>query len=36
VVIGGQRAIPRRLEEWGYPFAFPELEPALGDLLSKS
>jgi uncharacterized protein (TIGR01777 family) len=34
VVIGGQRAVPRALEEAGYRFAFPELEPALRDLLS--
>jgi uncharacterized protein (TIGR01777 family) len=35
VLIGGQRAVPRRLEELGYRFAFPELEPALRDLLSR-
>ncbi len=34
VVIGGQRALPKALEEVGYRFAFPELEPALRDVLS--
>lgn len=33
VVIGGQRALPRALEQAGYRFAFPELEPALRDVL---
>jgi uncharacterized protein len=35
VVIGGQRALPGALEQAGYRFAFPELEPALRDLLSS-
>lgn len=34
VVIGGQRALPRALGEAGYRFTFPELEPALHDVLS--
>lgn len=32
-VLDGQRAIPTRLQELGYSFRFPELEPALRDLL---
>jgi uncharacterized protein (TIGR01777 family) len=34
VVVTGQRPIPRRLLELGYEFRYPELEPALRDLLS--
>jgi uncharacterized protein (TIGR01777 family) len=34
IVIGGQRALPKALEQVGYRFAFPELEPALRDILS--
>jgi uncharacterized protein (TIGR01777 family) len=34
VVIGGQRAVPRALEAVGYGFTFPELDPALRDLLA--
>jgi hypothetical protein len=34
VVLTGQRAMPSRLLELGYEFAYPELEPALRDLLS--
>jgi NAD dependent epimerase/dehydratase family enzyme len=33
VVLGGQRAVPRRLTEAGYGFAFPTLAEALDDLL---
>ncbi len=33
IVVQGQRAIPRRAQELGYSFRFPELEPALRDLL---
>jgi uncharacterized protein (TIGR01777 family) len=33
VVLTGQRAVPRRLEELGYVFRHPELEPALSDIL---
>jgi uncharacterized protein (TIGR01777 family) len=35
VVLEGQRALPRRLQSLGYTFRFPELEPALRDLLSS-
>jgi uncharacterized protein (TIGR01777 family) len=33
VVLTGQRAVPRRLQELGYVFRHPELEPALSDIL---
>jgi hypothetical protein len=33
LVLHGQRAIPRRLEDLGFTFRFPKLEPALRDLL---
>jgi len=33
MVLEGQRAVPRRLQELGYAFRFPELEPALRDVL---
>ncbi|MFO7181845.1 MAG: DUF1731 domain-containing protein, partial [Pseudomonadota bacterium] len=32
----GQRALPRALERHGYAFRFPELEPALRDLLATA
>lgn len=35
VVLEGQRAFPKRLPSLGYDFRFPELEPALRDLLSS-
>jgi uncharacterized protein (TIGR01777 family) len=31
----GQRAVPKRLQEAGYPFKFPKAEPALKDLVSS-
>jgi uncharacterized protein (TIGR01777 family) len=34
-VITGQPAVPAALQEAGYTFAFPELEPALRDLLDR-
>jgi uncharacterized protein len=34
IVLTGQRAIPARLEQLGYAFRFPRLEPALRDVLS--
>jgi hypothetical protein len=33
MILTGQRAVPRRLQEAGYRFRFPDLEPALRDLL---
>lgn len=33
IVLSSQRAVPRRLQEAGFRFAFPELEPALRDIL---
>lgn len=33
VVLGGQRAVPKRLQEMGYRFLFPDLEQALRELL---
>jgi uncharacterized protein len=35
VVTTGQRVIPRRLTDSGYPFAHPELEAALRDVLGR-
>jgi uncharacterized protein len=35
IVITGQRAVPARLEQLGYAFRHPELEPALRDVLGR-
>lgn len=35
VVLDGQRAVPARLQDAGFQFRFPELEPALRDILDK-
>jgi len=35
-LLTGQRALPRALERHGYAFRFPELEPALRDLLATA
>lgn len=35
VVMDGQRAIPRKLQQSGFEFRFPTLEPAFKDLLRK-
>ena len=32
-VLGGQRAVPERALEWGYPFRYPTLEGALSSLV---
>jgi hypothetical protein len=34
IVLEGQRAIPRRLTELGYPFQFTDAEAALKDALA--
>jgi hypothetical protein len=36
IVVTGQRAVPARLEELGYHFRHPELEPALRDVLDRT
>ncbi len=36
VITAGQRAVPARLLELGFEFAYPELEPALRDVLARS
>jgi uncharacterized protein len=36
VVTTGQRALPRRLQELGFEFRHPDLEPALHDVLSRN
>lgn len=35
VILTGQRSVPQRLKEMGYKFQYPELEPALADVLGK-
>jgi uncharacterized protein (TIGR01777 family) len=34
IVIGGQRAVPRRLQDLGYQFRHPEIGPALADVVA--
>ena len=36
IVITGQRAVPARLEQLGYGFRHPDLEPALRDVLGRA
>ena len=36
VVTTGQRVVPVRLREAGYEFSFPELEPALRDVIAPA
>jgi hypothetical protein len=36
IVVTGQRAVPARLDELGYHFRYPELEPALRDVLDRT
>ena len=35
VVVDGQRVLPKRLQDLGYNFKFPELAPAIRDTLGK-
>jgi len=35
IVTTGQRPLPTRLEQLGYDFRYPELEPALRDVLGR-
>ena len=35
IIVTGQRAVPARLEDLGYHFRYPELEPALRDVLDR-
>ena len=35
IVITGQRAVPTRLQQLGYDFRDPDLEPALRDVLGR-
>jgi hypothetical protein len=34
MVLEGQRAIPKRLENLGFTFQFPDIEPAMQDILT--
>jgi len=34
-MLSSQRAVPAKLEEAGYSFHYPELDPALGEIVSK-
>jgi len=36
LLVDGQRAVPKRLQEAGYPFLFPKAEPALKDLVTNN
>ena len=36
IVTTGQRVLPARLEQLGYPFRYPDLEAALRDVLATS
>ena len=36
VLLGGQRAVPERLLELGFPFAFANIDEALGDIVSDA
>ncbi|HEX9289054.1 MAG TPA: DUF1731 domain-containing protein [Anaeromyxobacteraceae bacterium] len=35
VVTTGQRAVPKKALDLGYRFRFPDLEPALADVLAR-
>jgi NAD dependent epimerase/dehydratase family enzyme len=35
VLLDGQRVVPKRLQELGYHFKFPEIEGAVADVLGK-
>lgn len=35
LVLKGQRVIPKRAQQWGYRFQFPEIDGALADILGK-
>lgn len=36
MLLEGQRAVPRRMQSWGYSFRYPELESALGNILKPA
>src|SRR6202012_3934290 len=36
VITTGQRAIPAKLQQGGYAFGYPQLEPALRDVLDRT
>ena len=35
VVLDGQRAVPKKLQDLGFSFKFPEVEPALLDIVNR-
>jgi uncharacterized protein (TIGR01777 family) len=35
IVVAGQRVLPKKAQQWGYRFKFPELAAALADILGK-